>query len=121
MANAGFRISFFVVAWIVGSSAPAAAHPVPFSYVDVQMYSGRIELSVVAHTFDVANDLKIQPPEKLLDPETIGAQRDAITTLIRDRLQISADGAAVAWTWAAPEPVPDRQSVRIHARADLAQ
>ena len=104
---------------LIAMGAPVHAHPVPFSYVDVQVHQDRVELTVVAHTFDLANDLKVQPPERLLEPETLRAYTGAITTLIEDRLKISPDGAGPTWTWSAPEAVADRQSVRIRARQDL--
>src|SRR5688572_7234429 len=86
----------------------ADAHPVPFSYIDARVESGKIELTIVVHTFDVANDLKIQPPEKLLERETLSAQGSAIIQLVQSRLTLTADGEALRnSTWSAPEGVPD--------------
>jgi hydrogenase/urease accessory protein HupE len=109
------------LACLAATCVPVHAHPVPFSYVDVQVHSGRVEFTVVAHTFDLANDLKIQPPERLLEPATLGAYKSAIRKLVEDRLKISPDGAELAWKWSAPEPVADRQSVRIRATHELNQ
>ena len=74
-----------------------------------------IELTIVAHTFDLANDLKIQPPERLLERETLNAQGSAITKLIQGRLKVFADGEALRSSWSALEALPDRQSVRLRA------
>ena len=57
------------------------AHPVPFSYIDVRVHATAIDLTIVAHTFDLANDLKIQPPERLLGADTLNAQGSAIAAL----------------------------------------
>ena len=110
------RAAVFVLAGLAATCVSVDAHPVPFSYIDVRAGAGTIALTVVVHTFDVANDLKIQPPERLLDREALGAQGDAIITLIQTRLTVRADGEALsAPTWSAPEAVPDRQSIRVHA------
>jgi hydrogenase/urease accessory protein HupE len=94
----------------------ASAHPVPFSYIDARVEAGQVELTVVVHTFDVANDLKIQPPERLLERETLNTQRGAIITLVQSRLTLSADGEALRnATWSAPEGMPDRQSIGVRA------
>ena len=94
---------------------PADAHPVPFSYIDARVETGKVEVTVVVHTFDVANDLKIQPPEKVLERETLNTQGGAIVTLVQSRLNLTADGEAFRdVTWSAPEGLPDRQSIRVH-------
>jgi hydrogenase/urease accessory protein HupE len=100
----------------------ASAHPVPFSYIDARVQPKTIELTVVAHMFDVANDLQLQPPERLLDAETLRAQTTAITKLLSDRVQVGADGQPLfSPSWSAPEALPERQSIRLRGRYELAQ
>jgi len=109
--------------WVVlACCLPCAvsAHPVPFSYVDARIQQGAIELTVVAHMFDLANDLKVQPPERLLQPDVLAAQAQRTIRLLDDRLQVAADGVRLAAAnWSAPEALPERQSIRVHARYDL--
>jgi hydrogenase/urease accessory protein HupE len=114
--------------WTIGATAalclgvwaPAAAHPVPFSYVDVQLQPNALELTVVAHMFDIAHDLNVQPPEQFLQPDVLMARGDAIVALLTERLEITVDGErATAGTWSSPEALPDRQSVRIQGRLEL--
>ena len=50
-------------------------HPVPFSYIDLRLQAGAIEGTLVAHNFDVAHDLNIDPPERLLDAGLVAAAR----------------------------------------------
>ena len=110
------------LAWLGGASLPVHAHPVPFTYIDVRVQATAIELTIVAHTFDLANDLKIQPPERLLENDTLTVQGNAIARLVRERLKVSADGAVVGnSTWSAPEALPDRQSIRLRASYALAR
>ena len=110
------------VAVCVAVGGRADAHPVPFSYIDVRVLPAAIELTVVAHTFDLANDLKVQPPERLLEGDTLNAQGRAIARLLDERLTIAVDGGALAHpAWSAPEALPDRQSIRLRARYAQAQ
>lgn len=110
------------VLWLAGTCARADAHPVPFSYIDMRPEPGALDVTIVAHTFDLAHDLKIQAPETLLTEDTLRVQGAAITALLRDRLQIAADGAAIqSAAWSAPEALPDRQSIRVRGRYTLAR
>jgi hydrogenase/urease accessory protein HupE len=109
-----------LTALCLGVWAPAAAHPVPFSYVDVQLQANALELNIVAHMFDIAHDLNVQPPEQFLQPDVLEARGDAIVALLTKRLQLTVDGDSVTGgTWSAPEALPDRQSVRIRGRIEL--
>jgi len=59
----------------------------------------------------------VNPPELLLDPSVLGPQGDKLVALLRSRLQIAAGGVMLTGgNWSAPEPLPDRQSVRLRAR-----
>ena len=101
---------------LISIAATVQAHPVPFSYIDVRIDSAAIDVTVVAHTFDFANDLKVQPPERLLEPDVLKAHGGAIAQMLRDRLNIAADGEALRnLAWSAPEAIPDRQSIRMRA------
>jgi hydrogenase/urease accessory protein HupE len=93
---------------------PAAAHPVPFSYLDLRLDGGALEGAVVAHIFDVAHDLDVDPPERLLDPMVAVAHERAIEQLLAPRLQVTADGRVLVPRWSGVEVVPDRQSLRLH-------
>jgi hydrogenase/urease accessory protein HupE len=91
----------------------ASAHPVPFSYLDLRLQGTTIEGTLVAHMFDVAHDLNIDPPERLLDPAVAARQSRAIADLIGRRLTITADGRTATLQWRDAEVVVDRQSIRL--------
>jgi hypothetical protein len=104
----------------IAFAAPAGAHPVPFSYVDVRVEPRALDLTLVAHIFDVAHDLGIDPPEQLLDAERLASQGGAFAALLPDRLQLRVDGGALAiGAWSAAEPLADRQSIRLRAHISL--
>jgi hydrogenase/urease accessory protein HupE len=110
------------LAWLAGTCLPVHAHPVPFSYIDVRVHATVIDLTFVAHTVDLGNDLNIQPPERLLESDTVSGQAGAIARLVGGRLRLAADGTAlVSSTWSAPEALPDRQSIRLRASYPLAR
>ena len=110
-------IAFGALVLFLGMAVPAMAHPVPFSYVDISIEPGAINLTLVVHLFDAAHDLGVDPPELLLDPSVLGLQGNKLVALLRSRLQIAAGGRMLTdGAWSAPEPLPDRQSVRLRAR-----
>src|SRR5262245_6628709 len=90
----------------------AQAHPVPFSYVDIQYGQKSIELLLTVHIFDVAHDLDVKPAERLLRQEEVAARADAIRALLSPRIHVRVDGKELALDWSAPEVVEERQSLR---------
>ncbi len=98
---------------------PAGAHPIPFSYLDLRIESDAIEGTLIVHDFDIAHDLNLDPPERLLDPGVVSRYGETIIRTIAGRLEIAADGRVLKPEWSAPEVVADRQSIRLRLRIDL--
>jgi hydrogenase/urease accessory protein HupE len=92
----------------------ADAHPVPFSYVDVQLHGASIDLTLTVHIFDLAHDLQVTPMERLLDASFLKEREAAIQQLLTSRLTLQADGGSLAREWLQSEILTDRQSVRFH-------
>ena len=112
--------SWIATILLIGTATPAVAHPSPFSYLDVQIRDRAVDVTLVAHVFDIAHDLNIPDLNRLLDSEFLNEHRDAVTALLTGRVRLSADGHASMTTgWSPPEPMPDRQSVRLRARFTL--
>jgi hypothetical protein len=94
-----------------------AAHPAPFSFVDVRIQPRSLDIVVVAHIFDLGHDLGVEPPQRLLEPPVLSSEAEAITTLVRTRLHLSADGQPLTGgIWSAPQALPERQSIQLAAR-----
>jgi hydrogenase/urease accessory protein HupE len=105
----------------LGAAAPAAAHPAPFSYLDVRLRAGALDVSVVIHAFDVAHELRIEPIERVLDPAMLRSSGESIAALLNGRLQVMVDGAPLGpAAWSPPEPIGDRQSLRLRTSYTLA-
>jgi hypothetical protein len=93
--------------------SPAAAHPVPFTYLDVHIERGTLTVTLVAHMVDLANDLKLSPADELLKPEVVMPRAAAMTAMLTPRFTIAADGRILTPHWsAAPEILAERQSLR---------
>jgi hydrogenase/urease accessory protein HupE len=68
----------------------------------------------VAHVFDVAHDLNLATPDRLLDPSVLASAREDIAALLVPRLRLSGDDRPLACRPSdAPAPIADRQSVRL--------
>jgi len=106
----GLAIGFLALA------SSALAHPVPFSYLDVQLQPSAVEVSLVAHIFDLAHDLNITPSERLLDPSLVSEREKAMQAMLAPRIELAADGRVLTPEWGATEILRDRQSLRFHLR-----
>jgi hydrogenase/urease accessory protein HupE len=105
-------------------AAPADAHPVPFSYLDLHLQpetvpAPSLDVTLVVHVFDAGHDLNVSPPERLLDPDTLRRYAPALEALLTPRFAVSVDGRAVTPHWQSVEPMADRQSIRLRATFDL--
>jgi hydrogenase/urease accessory protein HupE len=114
-----FVLTAAVAAFFV-QATPASAHPVPFSYLDLHLQPGSVELSIVVHMFDAGHDLQVDPADRLLDPAFLATKQEALIGLLAPRIQVSGDGTPlVPLSWSAAEALPDRQSVRIRATYEV--
>lgn len=108
--------ALFLCVLLLVFSISASAHPVPFSFLDVQLTSSGIEVSLVVHDFDLAHDLGVSTPESFLEPGYLAEHAASIHALLDSRLQITADGVTSEPEWAESEVLSDRQSVRLVLR-----
>ena len=100
------------LAVVLVGEAVVAAHPAPFSYLDLQIGDAAIDGALVIHIIDAAHELGITPAERLLDPGVAAANRDRITSFVTPRLVLRAD-APLTIEWGAIDTIPDRQALRL--------
>jgi hydrogenase/urease accessory protein HupE len=106
----------------IGLASSASAHPVPFTYLDVRIAGRSLELSLVAHVFDVGHDVGVDPPDQLLQDAVLRAKAPEFATLLNERLHVTVDGQSpTIGPWSDAEALTERQSIRLHARAELAR
>src|SRR4029078_7199173 len=98
-------------------AAPAWAHPVPFSYLDLHLdaKAGQPSIagSLTVHVFDAAHELSIDPAERLLDADVAATRGAALQALMTQRLAIAGDGAPLAIRWGPLDVLRDKQSLRL--------
>ena len=112
-----FGRAFIVLTFAMFALAsPVAAHPVPFSYLDVQLQPSVVEVSLVAHIFDLAHDLQISPSDRLLDASLVTDREQAMRAMLAPRLRLAADGHVLDAEWNGVEVLRERQSLRFHIR-----
>ena len=92
--------------------ARLAAHPAPFSYLDVHLSDG-LSGRLVVHDLDLAYELKLQDPSQLEEPAVLERHKAAIAALLPPRLQFFRDGQAVSWTVTDLKPVAGQDAVEI--------
>lgn len=102
-----------ILGWL---AAPVCAHPAPFSYLDLRINQGEIEVVLTAHTLDFAHDLNVETVDKLLSPLFIESKKTEILNLLRPCFALSADGRPMELALLRIEPVPDRQALALHFR-----
>ncbi|HEV3138964.1 MAG TPA: hypothetical protein VGY57_00540, partial [Vicinamibacterales bacterium] len=68
---------------------PVSAHPVPFSYLDLRVQRDAIDGTLVVHIIDAAHDLRVEPPERLLQPPEATRAFAALTRMLGDRFSVA--------------------------------
>jgi hydrogenase/urease accessory protein HupE len=102
--------------WLLAFSliaATAAAHPAPFSYLDLHLDASGVSGTLVVHDLDAAHDLGVANPDSLLEPATAARYRDTLIALLAPRVALTLDNQPATITWGAIEVVPDRQSLKL--------
>jgi hydrogenase/urease accessory protein HupE len=94
-------------------SVPAAAHPAPFSYLDLHLNTSGVTGTLVIHDLDAAHDLGVTDADSLLEPAAAARHRDALIALLTPRISLLLDNRPATITWGAIDVVPDRQSLRL--------
>jgi hypothetical protein len=106
----------------IACATAAGAHPAPFSYLDIRIDRDALDVTVVAHIFDLGHELGVNPPERLLDPAVLSDKGAAIAALLQSRMQLADRGHPLtAGSWSAPEALQERQSVRMRVTYAIAR
>lgn len=93
-------------------SMSAAAHPAPFSYLDLRLKPASIDGTLTVHVIDLAHELAIDQPATLLDEGVLEQQYGQIQRILSVRMRIGA-GDLPPVEWGAVTPVPGDQAVRM--------
>ena len=110
------RAAFMACLWLLAAGS-AAAHPAPFSYLDLRLHDAGVDGSLVVHDLDVAHDVGVDRPERFAEPRFAEQYREQLWRMLDSRLTLVADGRRAAIVWTGFETLPDRQSLRLRFRA----
>ena len=113
MNPTGFRAA--IIAAVLCCATHASAHPAPFSYLDVAFRGGAIEGSLVVHVIDIAHELSVTPPERVLDADFLAAERQRILDLITPRISLATDRPLMI-QWGAVQPMKEELALRLTYR-----
>jgi hypothetical protein len=105
------RIALLLTALSGVRAPPAAAHPAPFSYLDLRLDGRRLEGTLVIHDLDAARELGLDAPEAISDPQVAASCRNRLVELLEARLRIWGDGGALSLRWGAIAVLSERKSV----------
>lgn len=94
---------------------PASAHPAPFSYLDLVLRDGQIDGTLVVHVIDVAHDFGVEPPDRLLDRNVLGPDRQKIAAMLAPRITLRTTRRLVL-EWTDVVAVPEDQALRLTFR-----
>lgn len=109
-----------VLALLTVRAAPASAHPAPFTYLDIRVDDRVLEISLIAHAFDVAHDTGLAQPDQLMQDPELHTRGQRFAQLLPQRLSLSVDGRTVTPApWVVVEALPERQSIRLATRAEV--
>lgn len=93
-------------------ASQAQAHPVPFSYLDLDLSEEKIEGAATVHLTDIAHELELDDPAILLDEGVLSRQYSRIGSILAERMEIGS-GELPAPQWRSAELVDDDDAVRL--------
>lgn len=109
--------------WLVGVlflAQPVAAHPSPFSFLDIDLHRDAVDVTLTAHVFDLAHDLGIEPMERLLDPAFVASSVESIRESLAPRFSLAVDGVRAEGQWLDGIAIlEDRQAIQLRLHYPL--
>lgn len=108
-------VRFIAVLLALILAAPASAHPVPFSYLDLQVRDEAVEGRIRVHLVDLAPVLGLTDPRDLLDPRIRAAHRTRIERYLASRIALERDGFRRA-EWGDAQVVDANEALQLEFR-----
>jgi hydrogenase/urease accessory protein HupE len=96
-------------------AAPASAHPVPFSYLDLEVSDEAVDGRIRVHLTDLAPVLGIADPRDLLSPEVRATYRERIVRYLASSISIDQASLSRA-NWGGIAVVDDNEALEFAFR-----
>jgi hydrogenase/urease accessory protein HupE len=96
-------------------AAPASAHPVPFSYLDLNLKGRSLSGTLTVHQYDLAHEYGFPDPAMAQNAHFLEQHEGQIVALFDDRIQL-ADSAPLRLQWTGITPLPGRNAIQLTFR-----
>lgn len=116
-----WRAALLGLAGLLALPVQALAHPAPYSFIDVELTAGAINVSIVMHAQDVAHDLQLTSEDRVFDAGFVHSLGPQLTRLVMARLSIAADAATVTAIPVDVTTLADRRAARVRLRYAVAR
>ena len=103
---------WFVALLALLLAVPASAHPVPFSYLDLEVHDAAVEGRIRVHLVDIAPVLGLADPQALLDPVVRDTHRAAIERYLASRIAFENGGFRRA-DWGEMAVVDENEAIEL--------
>jgi len=107
------RLLAFLLALLL--AAPAAAHPVPFSYLDLKFEGQGLNGTLTVHQYDLAHEYGFPDPAMAQDEHFLEEHEVEIVALFNDRIHLAAP-KPVRLQWTGIKPQPARSAIQLTFR-----
>jgi hypothetical protein len=97
-------------------TAPAFAHPAPFSYLDVNLHDGVADGTITMHVLDPAHDLGVAPAERLYAPGVLASRLKDIEADLDKGLHLRSGDQPLKLEWTGFAAVPDQSQIKLSYR-----
>jgi hypothetical protein len=118
--NARSRLAVLLLAALSLGAGPARAHDQPFSYADLRLGAGSLEVTLRVHRVDAASVLGVAQPESLAEMRFLRPRAAALASLLASRLRFEADGRPLALGWRGASIDRERHAIALRFDAVLA-
>lgn len=96
-------------------AAPASAHPVPFSYLDLHLEGQELTGTLTVHQFDLAREYRFPDPAMAQDERFLDRHEAEIVALFSGRIHL-ADTKPLRLQWTGIKPLPERNAIQLSFR-----
>ena len=96
-------------------AVPASAHPVPFSYLDLNLKGQALKGTLTVHQYDLAHEYGFPDPSMAQNEHFLEQHEVEIVALFNDRIHLASTGP-LQLQWTGIKPLPGRNAVQLNFR-----
>jgi hypothetical protein len=97
-------------------AAPAGAHPVPFSYLDLRLEGRGLQGTLTVHQYDLAHEYALPDPSMVQEARFLRDHQRQVVALFDRRIHL-AGARPLRLVWTGIRPLPERDAIELSFRA----